>query len=137
MNTRETETLAHLVYAVAGKRGEGLTYDQLRARTIDPETGYQPSSNTLNRIALGEDIKINAKLIRAVAAGLELPLERIQAAAARQYLGWEAVDPGLGGGGENDEVIRVATRSGVTPSDTTGVERFVRTSRAEDAPDEG
>jgi len=137
MRPQDTETLAQLVADAAGTRGSGLTYDQLRDRSIDEETGYQPSSNTLNRIALGADVKINQKLIRAVAAGLGLPLPRVQAAAARQYIGYDVVDPGLGGGGDDDEVIRVAERRGTTPGDGTGVEEFVRRSRRESPPDQG
>jgi hypothetical protein len=137
MTTRDTETLAQLVHAVAGERGRGLTYEQLRKKSIDPETGYQPSSNLLNRIGLGQDVKINERLIRAVAAGLELPLPRVQAAAARQYLGWQvAVDPGVETDTDDDEVIRVATHGGVTPSDTRRVEEFVQRSRTEDTSDE-
>ena len=79
---------------------------------------------------------MNPALIHAIAAGLRLPTERVQAAAARQYLGWEVVDPGLSGGGDDDEVVRVAKRAGVTPSDGSRVEGFVRESRRDDASDE-
>lgn len=138
MSTRDTETLAQLVSARAGKRsGAPLSFEELSEISVDEETGYRPSGSHLWKIAKGEDIKPSPKLMRAIAAGLGYPVERIQAAAARQYLGWGAVDPGLGGGGDDDEVIRVATRGGVTPVETSRVEEFVRRSRRDDAPEQG
>lgn len=134
--SRSSETLAELIHAAAGDRGTGLTYDQLAERSVDPETGYQPSANLLNRIARGLPPKVNPQLIRAITAGLGLPPARVEAAAHREYIGpYAAVDPGLGGGGEDDEVIRAATRRGATPRKRGGVGAFVRTSRDEDADD--
>jgi hypothetical protein len=128
------ETLTELVYAAAGIRGQGLTYEELAKKSIDPKTGYQPSANLLNRIGRGEGIKPNPPLIAALVVGLDLPAARVQAAAHRQYIGdWEAVDPGLGGGGPDDEVIRVAQREGSTPAVGTRVEDFVRRYRADDS----
>lgn len=136
MATRDEETLGQLIAAAAGTRGSGLTYEQLSERSVDSVTDYRPSANLLNRIALGADVKINPKLVRAITAGLGLPAARVEAAATRQFIGYAAIDPGLGGGGDGDEVIRVAQRGGVTPRDTKGVEEFVRRSRDQDAPDE-
>jgi hypothetical protein len=131
------ETLTELIHAAAGIRGQGLTYEELAKKSIDPQTKYQPSPNLLNRIGRGESIKPNPPLIRAIVAGLGLPPARVQAAAHRQYIGdWEAVDPGLGGGGDEDEVIRVAQRGDSSPGSSTGVEDFVRRSREDDASDE-
>lgn len=139
MTTRDTETLAQLISARAGKRsGAPLSFDDLSDISVDPETGYKPSGSHLWKIARGEDVKISPKLIRALKEGLGLPIERIQAAAARQYLGWQvAVDPGIETDTDEDEVIRVSTVGGVTPSETGHVEEFVRRSRTEDASDEG
>lgn len=133
---QDTETLAQLVAAVAGTRGVGLTYEQLAERSIDPEGGYRPSANLLNRIGRGESVKLNPPLIRAITVGLGLPAVRVEAAAHRQFIGqFAAVDPGLGDAGD-DEVIRVARRAGVTRGDGTRVEGFVRQSRSEDVADE-
>jgi hypothetical protein len=137
MTPREAETLTQLVYDAAGTRGSGLTYVQLAQRSRDEESGYQPSANLLHKIGTGQEVKLNERLVRAIAAGLGLPVRRVQAAAARQYLGFEAVDPGLGGGGDEDEVIRAARKTGVTPSDGSRVEGFVRQSRSDDLSDEG
>lgn len=139
MTTRDTETLADLINARAGKRsGKPLSFDDLSDLCIDPDTRYKPSGSYLWKIAQGEDVKVNQSLIRALTAGLGLPAARVEAAAHRQYIGpYAVVDPGLGGGGADDEVIRVATRRGVTPASTREVEGFVRRSRREDPPEQG
>lgn len=137
MSPRDPETLTQLIASVAGERGSGLTYAQLAERSVDPEGGYRPSANLLNRIGRGEQVKLNPSLIRAITAGLGLPAARVEAAATRQFIGMAAIDPGLGGGGDDDEVIRVARRAGVTPGDSRRVEEFVRQSRDDDTPDKG
>jgi hypothetical protein len=117
------ETLAQLIADVAGERGSGLTYAQLSDRSVDPDSGYKPSANLLNRIALGADIKINPPLIRAITAGLGLPASRVEAAAHRQFIGpYVAVDPGLAAG-DDDEVRsscgRPVKRTHLTSSNRT------------------
>jgi hypothetical protein len=139
MTTRDTETLADLINAKAGKRsGKALSFDDLSAISVDETSGYRPSGSMLWKIANHQGVKVNPELVRAVAAGLGLPQERVEAAAHRQYIGaFAAVDPGLGGGGDDDEVVRVARRVGATPGDGTRVEEFVRRSREDEAPDQG
>lgn len=85
--TTDAETLTSLVASAAGK-GQKLTYEQLAQRSVDPETGYRPSPNLVWRVGSGESIKVNPELVRALAAGLGLPLERVQAAAAYQFTGF-------------------------------------------------
>lgn len=136
MASRGSETLAQLVAAAAGERGSGLTYAQLSERSVDPESGYRPSANLLNRIGRGETVKLNPPLVAAITEGLGLPPARVQAAAARQFIGYAAIDPGLGGGGDDDEVIRAARPAGTTPRDDGGVKGFVRRSREEGTPDQ-
>jgi hypothetical protein len=139
MTTRDTETLADLINARAGKRsGAPLSFDDLADLSLDEVDNYRPSGSMLWKIARGQPVKINPSLIRAIAAGLGLDIGRVRAAAYRQYIvGFEAVDPGLGGGGDEDEVIRAARKTGVTPSDGSRVEGFVRQSRSDDLSDEG
>ncbi|MGW5352254.1 hypothetical protein ACWERV_17295 [Streptomyces sp. NPDC004031] len=137
MAPQGSETLTQLIAAAAGDRGRGMTYAELAKKSIDPVTKYQPSPNLLNKIGRGEYVKLNPPLVGAIIAGLGLPPARVHAAAHRQYIGeWEAVDPGLGGGGEDDEVIRVAQRGDATPGGGTGVEEFVRRSREDDVRDD-
>jgi hypothetical protein len=136
MATRDTETLAQLVSERAGKRGSGLqTFVQLSKRSVDPRGDYRPSPNLLWKIASGQDVKINEQLVRAVAAGLELPLERVQAAAARQYLGWQVSHPAPQGPAEDDEVISVGHRPGLTASDMPRVGDAIEDARDRDTPE--
>ncbi|MDX3067720.1 hypothetical protein PV518_37125 [Streptomyces sp. ND04-05B] len=143
MSTRDAETLADLVSQYAGKgpgRGAKITFEQLSDRSVDPESGYKPSANLLWRIAAGENIKINPKLVQAIAAGLEesgVPSTRVSAAAARQFLGWGAAqltesDDELAAG----EVVRVARAAGVTPDDMPAVRAFFQELRRRRATEE-
>lgn len=93
--TADVETFADLVAAAAGT-GRALTYEQLAQKSVDPESGYKPSPNLVWRIASGAAIKVNPELVRALAAGLELPLARVQAAAAFQFTGFLTSELGQG-----------------------------------------
>lgn len=91
MNTHQAETLTHLVADRAGKGpgpGTKMTFVELHDRSVDPETGYQPSPNLLWKVASGQDVKVSPQLVRAIAVGISLPLARVQAAAAFQYTGF-------------------------------------------------
>ena len=131
MSTRDAETLADLVNEYAGKgpgRGAKMTFEELAEKSVDPKSRYKPSANLLWRIAAGESIKVNPKLVQAIAAGLEgsgVPATRVGAAAARQFLGWDVAqltqgDDELAAG----EVIQVARAAGVTPDDMPAVRAF-------------
>ncbi|MFG2670811.1 hypothetical protein [Streptomyces sp. NPDC048445] len=109
MTTRDTETLADLMSERAGKRGTTLpTWEQVAVKAVDPVTGYQPSPNLLWKVASGQDVKINRKLVRAIAEAFALPLERVQIAAARQFIGLDVDDPWDTPVGDDDGVVRVA-----------------------------
>ncbi|MFH8792267.1 hypothetical protein [Streptomyces sp. NPDC017941] len=114
--TPEPETLATLISERAGKRGSGLpTFEQLSERSEDPVSGYRPSANHLWRIASGEDVKVNPRLLGAIAAGLSVPLHRVQAAAARQFLGLEVSSEAVPG--DDDAEISVAHEVGATAAE--------------------
>ncbi|QFQ97418.1 hypothetical protein F9278_15730 [Streptomyces phaeolivaceus] len=131
MSTRDAETLADLVSQYAGKgpgRGAKITFEQLADRSVDPESGYKPSANLLWSIAAGRGVKMNKRLVRAVAAGLAgfgIDVRRVKAAAAREYTGWDAGE--LTQGDDElvaGEVIQVARAEGVTPDDMPAVRAF-------------
>lgn len=84
------ETLASLVASAVDD--DGLTFVQLSGRAVDPEKGYRPSPNMLWKVARQKGVKVNPELVRAIAAGLRQPLERVQAAAAYEFTGLAAVD---------------------------------------------
>lgn len=93
MTSDGPETLTSLVAATLTQEGGPDTVDTLWPRCVDPETGYQPSRTTVWKFASyarAETAKISPKLIRAIAAGLGLNVERVQAAAAYQYTGYVA-----------------------------------------------
>lgn len=84
--TKDVETLTELVAARVGP-GRAMTYSKFQERAIDKESGHRPSRGVLWKIANGERVIIDKELVGAIAAGLNLPLERVQAAAAYQYTG--------------------------------------------------
>lgn len=93
-----TETLTDLVASVLAPRGDD-TIESLTLRCVDPETGYRPSRNTVWKISrsdLAEGVKINPKVVRAVAAGVGVSPRRATAAAAYQYTGYVPTE--IGGG---------------------------------------
>jgi hypothetical protein len=127
MTTRDTETLADLMSERAGKRGSGLpTWEQISERAIDPETGYRPSANLLWKVASGQDVKVNPQLVRAIAAGFSLPVERVRAAAYQQFIVGDPFDTPAD---EDDGVVRVARRAGADPDDMPATRAFIDKAR--------
>ncbi|MET9516998.1 hypothetical protein [Streptomyces sp. NPDC002994] len=75
------------------KSALGLSYDRLAKRCIDPESGEQTvKSSWLHRLATGEPvISPDLAQLRGMAAGLDVPLGRIQDAAGSQFFGIDVV----------------------------------------------
>lgn len=73
---------------------EGTTYRELEARALDPESGKRASRAIFNDIANGKVDRIPYDYhLRAIAAALRLPYERIREAAINEWLpGADAVD---------------------------------------------
>lgn len=90
--TTEPETLTRLLADRVGDGEQLMTYRAFERKAIDPKSGYRPSRSTLWKIRNGEPIKIDERIVGAVAAGLGLDLLRVQAAAAYQYTGFVASD---------------------------------------------
>jgi hypothetical protein len=134
MTTRDTETLAELMSERAGKRGSGLpTWEQVGQRAVDPATGYRPSPNLLWKVASGQDVKINPPLVRAIAEAFSLPLDRVQLAAARQFIGLQVDDPFGIPAGDDDAVVRVAHPRGRRGDDMPATREFIkRAAQADD-----
>ena len=82
----EPETLAQLIDDRVG-RGREMTWRQFEERAVDPETKHNPSRDVLWRIGKGQSAKIDRRVVRAVAAGLGLPLRRVQVATTYQLTG--------------------------------------------------
>lgn len=84
----------HLRDLVRERKAElGLSYQKLAARCIDPETGEQTVRDSwLHRLATDlpvEPPKLPA--LRGMAAGLDVPLGRVQDAAAAEFFGMDTV----------------------------------------------
>lgn len=92
--TAERETLTDLVGSAVGPGGR-WTYVAFQKRAVDPDTGYRPSTGTIQKIKEGQLVKIKPELVRAIAAGLGLPVARVGVAAHTQYIGTplESRDP--------------------------------------------
>ncbi|MEU0001528.1 multiprotein-bridging factor 1 family protein [Streptomyces microflavus] len=71
---------------------QGLSFAQLAERSVDPVTGTQVKSGWLYRLESGESvIPPRVPQLRALAAGLNEPLSKLQDAAAAQFFGIERV----------------------------------------------
>ncbi|MER5862069.1 hypothetical protein [Kitasatospora sp. NPDC002040] len=65
----------------------GVTFRRLTESTVDPATGYRPGTTWLHKLVRNEVVRApEPQVLRALAAGLGLPLLRVQQAAAAQYL---------------------------------------------------
>ena len=87
MDSDDTRPLSRMIRQAA----ERLRYEDLADRSVDPETGQQASRALLNNIANG-NVKRMPPLphLRAIAAGLGVPIDVVRQAAARQWLDWHA-----------------------------------------------
>lgn len=120
--TREPETLTDLVAARVGP-GSAMTYRKFEELAVDPKTKHHPSRDVLWKISKGKPVKVDPAIVRAVAAGLGLPEERVQAAAAYQYTGLVATRVG-GGYVLHDPAVE---------GDTAASEKAVQEQRAREA----
>ncbi|MBB4948201.1 hypothetical protein F4556_003736 [Kitasatospora gansuensis] len=65
----------------------GVTFRRLTESTVDPATGYRPGTTWLHKLVRNEVVRApEPQVLRALAAGLGLPLLQVQRAAAAQYL---------------------------------------------------
>lgn len=72
---------------VNGARDRGLTYRQLAERAVDPETGQKASFALLNDLARNKVDRMPYDYhLRAIAAALGEPYERVRQAAIRQWV---------------------------------------------------
>lgn len=100
--------LADLVRA---RRGQlNLSLAGLSAVAVDPEGGSSVSHGWIHRLERGQPVHPpQLPQLRALAAGLQLPLPRVQEAAAAQFFGLES-------GGAPAEVLALAHRlAGLSP----------------------
>ncbi len=82
--TEQSPTLRDLIQQALNS---GITYRQLEARAVDPDTGATVSRGTLNKIALGKVPTMPSEAhLRAVAAALRAPYESVRQAAIAEWI---------------------------------------------------
>ncbi|MFF3622375.1 hypothetical protein [Streptomyces sp. NPDC002467] len=71
----------------------GLSYERLAARCIDPDSGEQViKASWLHRLATDLPVQTpDFPMLRGLAAGLEVPLPKVQDAAGAEFLGIDVV----------------------------------------------
>lgn len=103
---RETEadepsTLGALSQLIRDANDRGLSYQHMSQRAYDPETGTRLSKPYLQRLVGNPPASSpSPKQLKALAIALDLTERRVKAAAAAQWLEYEATELA----GYNDEV---------------------------------
>lgn len=102
----------------------GLSYERLAERCIDPDSGEQTvKSSWLHRLASGQPvIPPDFDALRGIAAGLDVPLGRVQDAAGAQFFGMDTV---WSASGEARAWVERAGR--MTPEQREAVQRLIET----------
>jgi hypothetical protein len=84
MTGQDALTVLVQAHVGAGRRWSVRAFAE---RAVDPETGYSPGKSLIGKIIAGQGYTVSPSLVRALAAGLEVPLGTVQAAAAAQFVG--------------------------------------------------
>ncbi|MCX4540453.1 XRE family transcriptional regulator [Streptomyces sp. NBC_01565] len=100
----------------------GLSYERLAARCIDPETGEQTVKGSwLHRLATDLPVQIpDFPMLRGLAAGLDVPLGRVQDAAGAEFFGMDVV---WSASGEARALVRSA--EALTPTQREQLQRLL------------
>ncbi|MEU9861280.1 helix-turn-helix transcriptional regulator [Streptomyces sp. NPDC047971] len=100
----------------------GLSYVKLAQRCVDPETGDRVVKDSwLHRLETGETvIAPDFRMLVGLAAGLEVALEVVQAAAGEQFFGISTVK---GESGQARALLARADR--MTPEQVDALARFL------------
>jgi hypothetical protein len=74
--------------------GNGVTYRELEARAIDPDTGQTASRGVFSDIVHGKTVRAPYDYhLRAIAVALRVPYEQVRQAAIAQWLPAEGERP--------------------------------------------
>ncbi|MFJ1708547.1 hypothetical protein [Kitasatospora sp. NPDC088346] len=93
----------------------GMSYQALAAVAIDPQTSEGVGATWLHKLVKGNVARApEARVLRALAAGLKLPLPEVQRAAAEQWLQYTSTE--LSGLPEDVRVI-LGHLEGMAPDD--------------------
>jgi hypothetical protein len=115
----QRNALTELVQEQVGA-GRQYSVRAFAERAIDPQTGYSPGKSLVGKIVQGLSYTVTPELVRALAAGLDLPEARAQAAAALQFIGVVISEfPAEGA------TVRVAHDAGARPQDAPLAQAFI------------
>jgi transcriptional regulator with XRE-family HTH domain len=129
----QSDALTRLVQEHVGP-GRPITIRAFAAAAVDPKSKEGLSKSTVGNLVQGHAIKPTPEIVRAIAAGLGVPLARVQAAAMEQYIGVVVDDPFGIEPGNTDAVVRVAHPADES-GDTPEVRAFIEEARAREGND--
>ncbi|SOB83162.1 hypothetical protein [Streptomyces sp. 1331.2] len=108
-----SDALTQMVRAALDR--PGMSYQTLAAIAIDPQSGEGVGATWLHKLVKGNVARApEARVLRALAAGLKLPLSEVQRAAAEQWLQYTSTE--LSGLPEDVRVI-LGHLEGMAPED--------------------
>jgi hypothetical protein len=124
MAAQDRPTRTHLSDLVRDRRAElRISLAALERRTIDPDSDTRLKRSWLHRLETAESvIPPQLEELRALAAGLDLPLAVLQEAAASQFFGIDSV---WSTSGEVRALVERAER--LTPEQINQVRRLIET----------
>lgn len=125
--------LTRLVQEHVGE-GRPITVRRFAEQAVDPKTGTRISKSTVGNLIQGHVIKITPAVLGAIAAGLDVPLLKVQAAAMQQYVGLVLDDPFDTPAGDADAVVRVARTPDQEAEDMPATRAFIEQARQADEP---
>jgi transcriptional regulator with XRE-family HTH domain len=99
--TEEPGSLGALSQLIQDANDRGLSYQKMSERAVDPESGAKLSKPYLQRLVSNPPASSpSTKQLKALAIALQVSERRVKAAAAAQWLEYEATELA----GYNDEV---------------------------------
>jgi hypothetical protein len=102
---------------------KGDSYQRIADRAVDPDSGETVSKPYLQRVVKNPPANPpTVPMMKAIAAALGKPFERVQAATAKQWLMYEATE--LAGYDEDTRII-VAHLAGQSPADKRRWRRMI------------
>lgn len=127
----EATPVGELSKLIQAANDAGLSYQRMADLAIDPESGTRVSKQYLQKIVKNPPFNPPTALqLNAIAAAIRTSERRVKAAAAAQWLEYEATE--LAGYGEEVRII-VAHLAGKPPAEVRRWRRMIEASEQDDA----
>jgi hypothetical protein len=111
----ESTRLGALSQLIQDANDRGLSYGEMAARAVDPETGTRLVKQALQKLVKAPTVNPpSIEQMRAIANAIGRPLRHVQEAVARQWLQYEATELA---GYDSEIRIIVAHLAGKSPED--------------------